>query len=67
MQGKVVWFDSKKGYGFVQGEDSKDYFVHYKHIVGDSYKNLVKDELVNFKALNSEKGLIAKEVEKNRS
>jgi len=28
VQGRVKWFDPKKGYGFVAGEDGKDYFVY---------------------------------------
>ena len=32
MQGKVKWFDNKKGYGYITGEDGKDYFVHHSNI-----------------------------------
>ncbi|MEA3378220.1 MAG: cold shock domain-containing protein [Nanoarchaeota archaeon] len=28
MKGKVKFFDEKKSFGFVTGEDGKDYFVH---------------------------------------
>ncbi|HII72291.1 TPA: cold shock domain-containing protein [Candidatus Woesearchaeota archaeon] len=28
LSGTVKWFDGQKGYGFIQGEDGKDYFVH---------------------------------------
>jgi len=35
-EGKVKWFDSKKGYGFVSNtSDDKDYFVHFSEIKGD--------------------------------
>ena len=33
MKGKVKWFDGKKGYGFITGEDGKEVFVLYSGIV----------------------------------
>jgi CspA family cold shock protein len=28
MKGIVIWFNDRKGYGFIEGEDEKDVFVH---------------------------------------
>ena len=28
MKGKVKWYDKTKGFGFIVGEDNKEYFVH---------------------------------------
>jgi CspA family cold shock protein len=28
MKGTVKWYDYRKGYGFIQGEDGKEIFVH---------------------------------------
>lgn len=28
MEGTVKWFNKKKAYGFIAGEDGKEYFVH---------------------------------------
>ena len=28
MQGIVKWYDIRKGYGFIRGENGKDVFVH---------------------------------------
>lgn len=28
MDGIVKWFNKKKAYGFIEGEDGKQYFVH---------------------------------------
>ena len=33
MQGKVKWFNQEKGFGFIVGEDEKEYFVHYSQIL----------------------------------
>lgn len=30
MNGKLKWFDQKKGYGFILSEDGKDYFFHIR-------------------------------------
>jgi CspA family cold shock protein len=28
MKGKIKWYNNMKGYGFIEGEDGKDVFVH---------------------------------------
>ena len=32
MEGIVKFFNKKRGYGFIAGEDGNDYFVHYTAI-----------------------------------
>lgn len=63
MTGTVKWYDAKKkGYGFIVGGDSKEYFAHWRNIVDgdkDSYKKLVEGQSVRFDASTSEKGLAA--------
>ena len=57
MQGKVKWFDVKKGFGFITpDEGGKDVFVHYKQIEGQGFKNLAEGEIVEFGVEQSERG-----------
>lgn len=51
--GLVEWFDTKKGYGFINGTDGEKYFVHHSRIVGNNnnntkFKYLLKGEHVEF-------------------
>ena len=48
MKGKVKWFDGKKGYGFITGEDGKEVFVHYSGIVKDGFKALNEKQEVEY-------------------
>lgn len=34
MDGTVKWYNDTKGYGFIQGQDGTDYFVHNSAIKG---------------------------------
>ena len=47
--GIVKFFDTKKGYGFIAGEDGVDYFVHFSSIISESeYKTLSEGQEVVF-------------------
>ncbi len=56
MIGKVKWFESKKGYGFIMCEDGHELFVHYTGIVADGYKALSEGQKVEFEIGSTEKG-----------
>jgi CspA family cold shock protein len=61
--GKVKWFNSKKGYGFIRLNDGdKDIFVHYTSIKGDGFKSLAEGEEVQFEMTEGPKGLQAQNV-----
>ncbi len=47
MQGKVKWFNSSKGFGFIT-EGDKEYFVHFSEIKMDGYKELKEGDTVSF-------------------
>ena len=48
MNGKVKWFSRQKGYGFITGEDGKDYFAHYSGINSKGYRFLRQEADVTF-------------------
>jgi len=60
--GKVKWFNPRKGYGFIATEDGRDIFVHYSSISGDGYKTLAEGEPVTFEVVEGDKGLRAENV-----
>ncbi|HLP62178.1 MAG TPA: cold shock domain-containing protein [Candidatus Deferrimicrobium sp.] len=60
--GKVKWFNSQKGYGFIEMENGKDIFVHHKSIQGQGFKTLNEGEAVEFEIRQSPKGEHAENV-----
>lgn len=54
--GKVKWFSDKKGYGFIESEDSEDVFVHFSAIQGDGFKTLKEGQEVEFEKNSGPKG-----------
>ena len=63
--GRVKWFNTKKGYGFITREDNdEDIFVHYTSISGEGYRALEKGEDVQFELVEGPKGLQAQNVSK---
>lgn len=55
-QGKVKWYDKKKGYGFVVGPDGKDVFVHYTGFDDPSLRTLNEGQTVEYEVAQGEKG-----------
>ncbi|MTI96312.1 MAG: cold shock domain-containing protein [Firmicutes bacterium] len=64
MQGKVKWFNQKKGYGFIQREDGDDVFVHYSAIQSEGFKTLDEGDTVEFDIVEGSRGLQAANVVK---
>ena len=61
-EGKVKWFDEKKGFGFISMENGEDIFVHFSEIEVDGCKTLTQDQKVSFEIKESDKGLQATHV-----
>lgn len=61
-RGKVKWFDTVKGYGFIESENGDDVFVHFTGIVGDGFKNLEDNQVVEFELIEGNRGPQASQV-----
>lgn len=48
MQGRVKWFNSVKGFGFIAREGLPDLFVHFSAIQAQGFKSLVEGARVEF-------------------
>ena len=55
--GTVKWFNSQKGYGFIQPEDgSKDVFVHISAVERSGVGNLLEGQRVSFELERGNQG-----------
>lgn len=65
MTGKVKWFKSDKGYGFIESkEHNSDIFVHHSNILMDGFRYLEQGNKVEFDIERNEKGFCAMNVKR---
>ena len=64
-EGKVKWFNEKKGFGFIENDEGGDVFVHFSAIQGEGFKTLSEGQPVTFDVIQGEKGPQAANVSKD--
>ena len=68
MEGKVKWFNDKKGYGFIETDTEGDIFVHYSGIEDTGgFRSLREGETVDFQIEQTQRGPQAVKVTKPAS
>lgn len=67
MVGRVKSFDSRRGYGFIIGNDGHEYFVHYQDIAKNGFKILFQGEKVTFDCIQEAKGRAAYNVKETNT
>lgn len=56
MEGRVKWFNDKKGYGFIETDEQGDVFVHHSNIQAEGFRTLKELERVSFEVEDTAKG-----------
>jgi len=60
LTGKVCWFDSKRGIGFIERDDGQgDLFIHWSNIEMDGFKTLKPGQIVSYEEGENHKGIQA--------
>ncbi len=54
--GTVKWFNSEKGFGFIEREDGSDVFVHFSAIAEEGYKSLEEGQKVELDIVEGDRG-----------
>ena len=55
-EGRIKWYNEKKGYGFIESDEEGDIFVHSSGIEDHGFFTLRTDDRVSFKTKETHRG-----------
>jgi CspA family cold shock protein len=55
-EGKVKWFNERKGFGFIETDEGNDVFVHFSAIQDSGFRTLQEGQRVSFEVQQGQKG-----------
>ena len=61
-EGKVKWFNERKGFGFIETSEGNDVFVHFSAIQDSGFRTLQEGQRVSFEVEQGQKGPAAANV-----
>ena len=61
MKGTIQRYNYRKGFGFIEGDDGREYFFHYTDFE-DNKRQIRPERTVDFVAGTNDKGLFASKV-----
>ena len=65
LTGKIKWYNSKKGYGFVERDDKeKDVFIHATAVIEAGLRFLNENDAISFEIEDGPKGPSAVKIKK---
>ncbi len=56
VNGRVKWFNEKKGFGFIEQTSGPDVFVHFSAIKSQGFRTLAEGQEVTFDVEQGQKG-----------
>ena len=62
MNGKIKWYNARKGFGFVESDDGKDIFVHRSAVPAGVFLN--EGDKIEFETEETDKGVKAVNIKK---
>lgn len=56
MNGRIKWYDTTKGFGFIHTEEGNDLFLHHSGVIGAGYEIFEEGDEVEFDIAEGRRG-----------